>query len=47
VELLTSLAVVVSRLGWVSAQLVALGLTFNVLSGGHGGVAEWLDGTKK
>lgn len=34
VELLTSLAIVASYLGWVSAQIVALGLVFNVLSGG-------------
>src|SRR5512139_2249447 len=31
VELLTSLAIVASYLGWVSAQIVALGLVFNVL----------------
>ncbi|HSN41083.1 MAG TPA: sodium:solute symporter family protein [Burkholderiales bacterium] len=34
VELLTSLAIVASYLGWVSAQIVALGLVFNVISGG-------------
>jgi SSS family transporter len=34
VELLTSLAIVASYLGWVSAQIVALGLVFNVLSAG-------------
>src|SRR5512146_1170792 len=34
VELLTSLAIVASYLGWVSAQIVALGLVFNVSSGG-------------
>jgi solute:Na+ symporter, SSS family len=34
VEMLTSLAIVASYLGWVSAQIVALGLVFNVLSGG-------------
>jgi SSS family transporter len=31
VEMLTSLAIVASYLGWVSAQVVALGLVFNVL----------------
>jgi solute:Na+ symporter, SSS family len=34
VELLTSLAIVASYLGWVSAQIVALGLVFNILSDG-------------
>ncbi len=34
VELLTSLAIVASYLGWVAAQIVALGLVFNVLSAG-------------
>jgi len=34
VEMITSLAIVASYLGWVSAQIVALGLVFNVLSGG-------------
>jgi len=34
VELLTSLAIVASYLGWVSAQVVALGLVFKVLTGG-------------
>ncbi|HET9702023.1 MAG TPA: sodium:solute symporter family protein [Burkholderiales bacterium] len=34
VELLTSLAIVASYLGWVSAQIVALGLVFNILSAG-------------
>ncbi|HEX6005796.1 MAG TPA: sodium:solute symporter family protein [Burkholderiales bacterium] len=34
VEMLTSLAIVASYLGWVSAQIVALGLVFSVLSGG-------------
>ena len=34
VELLTSLAIVTSYLGWVSAQIVALGLVFSVLSQG-------------
>lgn len=32
-EVLTSLAIVVSYLGWVGAQIVALGLVFNVVSG--------------
>ncbi|MBC7945142.1 MAG: sodium:solute symporter family protein [Burkholderiales bacterium] len=32
VELLASLAIVISYLGWVSAQIVALGLVFNILS---------------
>lgn len=31
-EVLTSLAIVVSYLGWVGAQIVALGLVFNVVS---------------
>jgi SSS family transporter len=34
VEMLTSLAIVASYLGWVSAQIVALGLVFSVLSDG-------------
>ena len=34
VEFATSLAIVASYLGWVSAQIVALGLVFNVLTGG-------------
>ncbi len=34
VETLTSLAIIVSYLGWVSAQVVALGLVFNLLSDG-------------
>jgi len=34
VEVITSLVIVVSYLGWVSAQMVALGLVFNVLSAG-------------
>ena len=32
-ELLLSICIVVSYLGWVSAQITALGLVFNVLSG--------------
>jgi len=34
VEVVTSLAIVTSYLGWTSAQLTALGLVFSVLSGG-------------
>ena len=34
VELVTSLAIAASYLGWTSAQLTALGLVFHVLSGG-------------
>ncbi len=34
VEVLTSLAITLSYLGWTSAQLTALGLVFNALSGG-------------
>jgi SSS family transporter len=34
VELLSSLAIIVSYLGWVSAQINALGLVFNILSQG-------------
>jgi SSS family solute:Na+ symporter len=34
VEVLTSVAIVVSYLGWTSAQLTALGLVIHVLSGG-------------
>jgi len=34
VEVITSLAITVSYLGWTSAQLTALGLVFSVLSGG-------------
>ncbi len=34
VEVITSLAIVVSYLGWTSAQLTALGLVIHVLSGG-------------
>jgi Na+/proline symporter len=39
VELVTSLCVVVSYLGWVSAQVTALGLVFNVLTAGA--IAPW------
>lgn len=34
VEVLTTLAIVVSYLGWVGAQITALGLVFNIVSGG-------------
>jgi solute:Na+ symporter, SSS family len=34
VELITSLAIIASYLGWTSAQMTALGLVFSVLSGG-------------
>jgi Na+/proline symporter len=33
-ELITSLCITLSYLGWTSAQLIALGLVFNALSGG-------------
>ena len=35
VEILTSVCVVISYLGWVSAQIIALGLVFNVVSHGE------------
>ncbi|MDE2600539.1 MAG: sodium:solute symporter family protein [Rhodocyclaceae bacterium] len=35
VEVLTTLAIVLSYLGWVGAQITALGLVFNVVSGGE------------
>lgn len=35
VEMLCSIAIVLSYLGWVSAQITALGLVFNVLSDGQ------------
>jgi SSS family transporter len=35
IEILISIAIVISYLGWVSAQVVALGLVFNILTGGH------------
>ena len=35
VEVLTTLAIVTSYLGWVGAQITALGLVFNVVSGGE------------
>ena len=34
VEVLTTLAIVISYLGWVGAQITALGLVFNVVSDG-------------
>src|ERR1044071_5641660 len=34
VEVVTSVAICISYLGWTAAQLTALGLTFSVLSGG-------------
>lgn len=34
-EVMTTLAIVVSYLGWVGAQITALGLVFNVVSGGE------------
>jgi SSS family transporter len=34
VELIAAVCIVVSYLGWVSAQIMALGLVFNVVSGG-------------
>jgi len=34
VELIAAICIVVSYLGWVSAQIMALGLVFNVVSGG-------------
>src|SRR5262245_45218551 len=35
VEVITSIAITASYLGWTSAQLTALGLAFSVLSGGQ------------
>ena len=35
VEVATSLCIILSYLGWVSAQMTALGLVFNILSGGQ------------
>jgi len=34
VEVLTTIAIVISYLGWVGAQITALGLVFNIVSGG-------------
>jgi solute:Na+ symporter, SSS family len=39
VEVICSLIIMVSYLGWVSAQVTALGLVFNLLSGGAIGMA--------
>jgi SSS family solute:Na+ symporter len=35
VEVTTSVCIILSYLGWVSAQMTALGLVFNILSGGQ------------
>lgn len=35
VEFLTSVAIIISYLGWVSAQLMAMGLVFNAVTGGE------------
>jgi Na+/proline symporter len=35
VEVITGIAIVLSYLGWVSAQITALGLVFNILSDGQ------------
>ena len=40
VEVVTSLAITASYLGWTSAQLTALGLVFSVLSGGAMSLSE-------
>ncbi len=40
VEVICSLIIMVSYLGWVSAQVTALGLVFNLLSGGSIGMAQ-------
>jgi len=40
VEVLCSLIIMLSYLGWVSAQVTALGLVFNLLSGGAIGLTE-------
>ncbi|MGZ9097972.1 MAG: sodium:solute symporter family protein [Micavibrio sp.] len=34
-EVMTTLAIVISYLGWVGAQITALGLVFNIVSDGH------------
>ncbi|HWI15880.1 MAG TPA: sodium:solute symporter family protein [Burkholderiales bacterium] len=39
VELAASICIVISYLGWVSAQITALGLVFSVLT--HGAMAPW------
>ncbi len=38
VEVLTSIAIMISYLGWVAAQLTALGLVFNIIT--HGAISE-------
>src|SRR3954466_9180671 len=35
VEILVTICIVISYLGWVAAQIKALGLVFNVVSGGY------------
>jgi solute:Na+ symporter, SSS family len=40
IEVITSLAIVTSYLGWVAAQILALGLVFTVLSQGQIGMTE-------
>ena len=40
VEVITSIAIVISYLGWVAAQIKALGLVFNIVTNGAIGV-EW------
>jgi Na+/proline symporter len=35
VEVLVTICIVISYLGWVAAQIKALGLVFNVVSGGY------------
>jgi SSS family transporter len=40
VEVIASLAIVASYLGWTSAQVIALGLVFNLLSGGAIGLQQ-------
>ena len=39
VELATSICIVISYLGWVSAQITALGLVFSVIT--HGAIEPW------
>ncbi|MFX7776568.1 hypothetical protein ABTJ98_21280, partial [Acinetobacter baumannii] len=34
-EMLVTICIVISYLGWVAAQIKALGLVFNVVSGGY------------
>jgi Na+/proline symporter len=40
IEVVASLAIVASYLGWTSAQVIALGLVFNILSGGAVSLAQ-------